>query len=128
MDLQNVLAAMVQEGVSAEDLHAFVVQYGIQDHPFMQDVLRELLIWESTQSPSSSLSWSEDQADDLLEMLKSPTTEVEACCDDMTECIPEPVPPADQFEPWSPGFASAALECQDHASASLACVLDGEFE
>ena len=46
--------------------------------------------------------------------------------------ILEPTPETENcdalFEPWSQGFESEAILQEDMASATLACVDDGEFE
>ena len=109
MDLENVVTAMLQQGLTAQEFHKFAVIFGITEDPFVVDVLHHLLVRETT--PSTPRELTEEDVDDLLDMLKSP----------------EPPFVMDEFQPWSLGLEAAALEFEEIVSASLVCVQDGKF-
>ena len=115
MDLENVIATFIRTGVTVEQFHEFAATYGILEDPFTVDVLHNLLMQETTRTPSVSSEWTEENDDSLLEMLKSP------------EPATEPSE-TDEFESWTQDFERIATEQEEMASASLACLRDGEFK
>lgn len=143
--LKNIITSMLSEGVSADEFNDFAVTFGINQHPIAVTILHHLMLRETSNTPHLNASWSEDDAEALLQMFQSNETNSEVMDDDssqpeleMTETDQfEPWSPGfqkialehedDQFEPWSPGFQNIALEYQDTISASLACLRDGEF-
>ena len=112
MALQDIVSAMLAEGVTAKEFYSFYENMGMQDHPYITEILHQMLVEETVPNAGSPFSeWSVEDADRLLEVLKSP-----APLED------------DYFEPWTPGFSSEALHEQEMASCTLACLQDGEFK
>jgi len=68
--MEQTIKAMVDGGVSADQFLNFVTVYGIQDDSYIQEILNELVAKETTHT--SPRAWTADDADDLLDMLKSP--------------------------------------------------------
>ena len=62
---------MLEQGVSADQFYRFMIDFGIQDNNDAQQVLNQLIATEASSNPSSRL-WTINEADDLLELLKSP--------------------------------------------------------
>ena len=84
MDLETVVSAMIQQGVTAAD---FAVTLGVVNGSFVQGVFHHLLVNETY--PSTPSEWNEEDADAIMELLKSPASS--------------------DFEPWSPAFEDAVL-------------------
>ena len=70
--MEGIIKAMLDESVSAKEFITFMSNYDIQDHPYIQDIFSQLLMRETSQYPASPRDGSVEEADNLLEMLKSP--------------------------------------------------------
>ena len=68
--MEQLIKALLEECVSEEQLLRFATDYGIQDHPELQEALNQLLLQET--SAATPPSWTSAKADELLEFLKSP--------------------------------------------------------
>ena len=75
MEAANVVSAMLDQGVSAEECYDFFLSVGLQDHSFVRDVLARLRN-SSLDSESEFEPWSPGFTAAALDL--------------------------DEFEPWSP--------------------------
>ena len=100
---------MTRAGVSVDDFHQFIIDFRLQDDQFVREVFEQLMI-EPMNSDTPLPVWEEEDADLLLDTLKSP-----------------PAAYVDELEPWSPGFTEEVFLSEEIESASLACVQNGEF-
>ena len=113
MGLENVISTFVQMSVTSDQFYEYACTTGIQDDPFVREVLHHLFVQETINAPIPTPEWIEEEADDLLELLKSPVSAEAQSSDD--------------FEAWSPGFEAEVIMQEDIISVSLACLNDGEF-
>ena len=110
MALEDIVADMLAEGVKAEEFLDFFTGIGMGDHPYIAEVTQQLAFREIDQNPGSPVpEWTGQDAQTLLDMLSSPV---------LSET---------EFEPWSPGFQAEVLLHEDAASASIACIMDGDI-
>jgi hypothetical protein len=68
--MESVIKALLDQGVSADQFLSFATDYGIQDESYIQEVLNQLVAKET--NPTTPRAWTPNDADNLLELLKSP--------------------------------------------------------
>ena len=138
MTLEDIVDAMVAQGVTVLEFRDFFADLGMGDHPYIAEVTQQLALEELLREPASSATtrrmdeadrmldgcqpanprdlespdplWSPEDADQLLKALSSPASE-----------------PIDEFDPWSPRSTEEALGQEEMASLAHACLQDGEF-
>ena len=109
MSLKEIVAAMLTEGVTAQEFRDFFNGLGMGDHPYIVEVT-QLVFEEVDRNPGSPVpEWTIEDADQLLEALSSPAFQLDS-----------------EFEPWSPRMAEEAIAQEDIASLAQACVQDGD--
>lgn len=108
--MEGIIQVLLDGGVTLEQFENFIVTYGIQNDPYIQGVLRRLIIErEVNKSPClPAYEWDVEDADQILDALQSPNS-------------------PDQFEPWSPATLKAVMREEEIQSATLACLNDGDF-
>ena len=89
---QSVIEALLQNDVTVDEFYNFITTYGIQDDPWVNEVLQNLILNEAEENRGSPITFDTNDADALLDMIASPDTN------------------DSEFEPWSPGFAEQAME------------------
>ena len=96
MSTREVIQAMLEVGVTSEEFYHFITTYGIQDDPWISEVLQHIIIDENTADSGSPMRFDADDADELLQALNSPVS--------------------DSFEPWSPGLTEEVLRMDSLSS------------
>ena len=70
--MEAVIEALLKEGISVDAFSDFACAYGINDDPFVRDVIDRLLVEQVGTHSSPVFQWNTEDADPLLDMLKSP--------------------------------------------------------
>ena len=108
MALEDLVAALIAEDVSAQEFLDLFTGLGMGDHPFIAEVTQQIIQEEAFRNPVSP-AWTMEDADHLIQTLASPP------------------PPDTEFEPWSPRTTTEVCAQEDMASLAQACLQDGEF-
>ena len=74
--MEAVVKALLEEGATADQFLTFANDYDIHDDPFVQEAFNELLANEVSRNRASPQPWSVDDANELLDFLKSPAKEL----------------------------------------------------
>ena len=110
MALEEIVAAMLTEGVTAQEFRDFFTGLGMGDHPYIVEFTQRLVFEEVDRNPGSPVpEWMIEDTDQLLEALSSPAFQLDS-----------------EFEPWSPRMAEEVIAQEDMASLAQACVQDGD--
>ena len=141
MTIQEVVLAMVAEGVTVDEFNGFIESVGIQDDPFVLEVLHQLIVEQVSFNPCSPVTWDPEELNRLFEALSSPVTiidefeawspgiEAEALMladrefHSSSEAV-NPIAPEDQFETWAPGIDDEAQMLADREFQSLSEVIN----
>jgi len=110
MALEDLVAALIAEKVSAQQFLDFFTGLGMGDHPFIVEMTQQLAFDEVIRNSVSPVpAWNDEDADLIMKSLASPP------------------PPDTEWDPWSPRMAEEVIAQENMASLAQACVQDGEF-
>ncbi|XP_053403134.1 zinc finger protein 761-like [Mercenaria mercenaria] len=70
--MEEIIRALLEQNVSSDQFYGFMIDYGLQEEPFVQEVLQQLIEDEAPSIQTLYPQWTEEDADNLLNMLKSP--------------------------------------------------------
>ena len=76
--MESVIKVFLNEGISVDAFDTYTRSIGINEDPFVQDVVKHLIAEQVSLNPCTPCQWNEDDADMLLSMLQSPPKVVPA--------------------------------------------------
>ena len=137
MSIQEVISALLVEGVSVNAFQDFMYTNGVEDNIFAQEVLNQLILNEVTHNTSPPPAWTMDDIDSLFDALNSAPQSTPLSLnwgeDSLSQGTVEETPEVldnneeeDEFDPWSQRTMELIFPLTDTGCTLIPIVEDQE--